>query len=261
MVQITSNPKNRNPGKMQSKFSHRLTYLLIAGLFTLPLSVTAGADESNPPPRIVVTGQGSVDIAPDMAVLTLTVTRQAETARAALDANSSAMTEVQKAMEKSGIENRDMQTSGFSIQPNYVYPVPNSPAEREPPRIAGYTVRNSLTVRIRDIDAVGKILDQSVSLGVNDGGDITFTNADPTAAIAEARSRAVQDAIARADTLAEAAGVKKGRLLEITEQAYNPRPAPLVEMAMSRAADAAAPVAAGENTYKVSVNVTYAIEQ
>jgi len=261
MDQFTSNPKNRNPGNMQSKFRPRLTNLWIAALFSLSLSFAANADESNPPPRIVVTGQGSVDIAPDMAVLELTVMRQAETANAALNANSSAMTEVHKAMRSAGIENRDLQTSGFSIQPNYFYPAPQGTGEREPPRITGYTVRNSLTVRIRDIDAVGKILDQSVSLGVNEGGNITFTNADPGAAITEARTRAVHDAIARADTLAQAAGVKRGRLLEISEQSYNPRPVPMMEMAMSRAADAASPVAVGENTYRVSVNITYAIEQ
>jgi uncharacterized protein YggE len=246
---------------MQNTFTNRIATTLITVLFTLPLSVAAGADENNPPPRILVTGEGSVDIAPDMAVLALTVTRQADTARAALDANSSAMTDVQEAMRTAGIENRDMQTSGFSIQPNYVYPSPQSSGEREPPRIVGYTVRNSLTVRIRDIGMVGAVLDQSVSLGVNEGGNITFTNADPGAAIAEARARAVHDAIARADTLAEAAGVKRGRLLEISEQSYNPRPVPMMEMAMSRSADAAPPVAAGENTYKVSVNMTYAIDQ
>ena len=246
---------------MQSKFNSRFMGLLIALLFSLTLSAVAGADENNPPPRIVVTGQGSVDIAPDMAILTLTVTRQAETARAALDANSAAMTEVHKAMQATGIENRDLQTSGFSIQPNYIYPAPQGSGEREPPRIVGYTVRNSLTVRVRDIDAVGSILDKSVSLGVNEGGNISFINADPDAAISEARTRAVRDAIARADTLAAAAGVKRGALLEISEQSYNPRPVPMMEMAMGRAADAAPPVAVGENTYQVSVNVTYAIEQ
>lgn len=246
---------------MLSKFIQGLTCLLIAALFSMSLSVAASADDSSPPPRILVTGQGSADIAPDMAVLTLAVTRQAETARAALDANSAAMKEVHEAMRNAGIENRDMQTSGFSIQPNYVYPAPQGSGEREPPRIVGYTVRNSLTVRIRDIGLVGAILDQSVSLGVNEGGNITFTNADPTAAITQARTRAVQDAIARADTLAEAAGVKRGRLLEISEQSFNPRPAPMMEMAMGRAADSAVPVAVGENTYQVSVNVTYAIEQ
>ena len=246
---------------MKCKLQNRLAFALVAACFALSLSQAASADENNQPPRILVTGEGSADIAPDMAVLTLTVTRQAETARAALDANSAAMTEVHKAMKSSGVENRDMQTSGFSIQPNYVYPPPQASGEREPPRIAGYTVRNSLTVRVRDIDKVGEILDQSVSLGVNEGGNITFANADPAAAIAEARTRAVHDAMARADTLADAAGVKRGRLLEISEQSYNPRPVPMMEMAMSRAADAAPPVAVGENTYRVSVSVSYAIDQ
>jgi len=245
---------------MKNKLKHRLACLLIAAFFTFPLSFAASADESDPQPRILVSGEGSVDIAPDMAVLTLTVMRQADTARAALDANSSAMTEVQKAMRTAGIENRDMQTSGFSIQPNYVYPVPKSASEREPPQIAGYTVRNSLTVRIRDLGAVGAILDKSVSLGVNEGGNITFTNADPSAALTRARISAVQDAIAKADTLADAAGVKRGRLMEISEQTYSPRPRPMVEMAMGRVSDSV-PVAVGENTYKVSVNVTYAIDQ
>jgi len=71
----------------------------------------------------------------------------------------------------------------------------------------------------------------------------------------------VHDAIARADTLAVAAGIKRGRLLEISEQSYNPRPVPMMEMAMSRAVDAAPPVAVGENTYKVTVSVSYAIDQ
>jgi hypothetical protein len=66
--------------------------------------------------------------------------------------------------------------------------------------------------------------------------------------------------MAKADTLADAAGVKRGRLLGISEQSYNPRPMPMMEMAMGRAADSV-PVAVGENTYSVSVNVTYAIEQ
>ncbi|MGA9572705.1 MAG: SIMPL domain-containing protein, partial [Lysobacterales bacterium] len=70
----------------------------------------------------------------------------------------------------------------------------------------------------------------------------------------------VNNAIVKADTLAEAAGVSKGRVLEISEQSYNPRPMPMGEMAMSRAADSV-PVAAGENTYKVTVNVSFAIDQ
>ena len=236
--------------------------LLTVTLFLLVLSTVSAADDDDPVARILVTGQGSTDLAPDMAVLTLSVTRQAETARAALDSNSLAMKEVLTAMKTEGIESRDLQTSGFSIQPNYIYPSPKPSGEREPPQIVSYTVRNSLTVRVRDITAVGAILDKSVSLGVNEGGNIMFTNDDPSEAIKQARINAVKNAMAKANTLADAAGVKTGKLLEISEQSFNPRPMPMAraEMSLARSSDAV-PVAAGESSYKVTVNITYAIDQ
>lgn len=236
--------------------------LLTSALFLL-ISVTASwAGDANPVPRILVTGQGSVDVAPDMAILTLTVTREALTASTALDANSSAMEMVMEAMKSEGVETRDLQTSGFSIQPRYHYPNPKSPDVREAPQIAGYTVRNSLTVRVRDINAVGAILDKSVKLGVNEGGNIVFTNQDPSAVITEARTLAVKDAIAKVHTLAEAAGVETGSLLEISEQTHQPRPMAMAaaEMTLTRSANAV-PVATGENTYRVTVNVSYAIDE
>lgn len=247
---------------MTMPLSFRRALLPALFISLLGLSPLAGAGDNEPAPRIVVTGQGSVDVAPDMAVLGLTVTREADTARDALSANSAAMAEVLAAMQAQGIDQRDLQTSNFSIQPKYVYPPRKSSGEGEPPRIVGYMVRNSLNVRVRDISKVGAVLDQSVSLGVNEGGNILFTNDDPSVPMAQARTRAMQDAIARANTLAKAAGVKTGKLLEISEQSYNPGPMPIgrAEMVMARSADAV-PVAAGENSYKVTVNVSFAIDQ
>ena len=247
---------------MNTVLNFRNTALLIVTLFALILSTVSAADNDESTPRILVSGEGSTDLAPDMAVLSLTVTRQAETARVALDANSSAMSDVQTAMTSAGIEPRDLQTSGFSIQPNYFYPPQQPSGKREPPQIVGYTVRNSLTVRVRDISAVGVILDKSVSLGVNEGGNIMFTNEDPSEAITKARVKAVKDAIDKANTLANAAGVKTGQILEISEQSFSPRPMQMAraEMSMGRSADSV-PVAAGENTYKVTVKVSFAIDQ
>lgn len=247
---------------MNKSTGFRKLSLLTVTFFLSILSTVSVADDDDPVARILVTGQGSADLAPDMAVLTLSVTRQAETARAALDANSLAMRDVLTAMKAEGIDSRDLQTSGFSIQPNYIYPPPKPTGEREPPQIVGYTVRNSLTVRVRDISAVGNILDKSVSLGVNEGGNIMFTNDDPSEAITQARINAVKDAMAKAKTLADAAGVKTGKLLEISEQSFNPRPMPMAraEMSLARSSDAV-PVAAGENSYKVTVNISYAIDQ
>jgi len=247
---------------MITPLSFRHTILLAAAIAALSISHFARADDDAPSPRINVTGVGTVDVAPDMAVLQLTVTREAETARAALDANSAAMGDVLSAMQAQGIAERDLQTSNFSIQPKYVYPKPRSSGERQQPQIVGYTVRNSLTVRVRDIKRVGAILDKSVTLGVNEGGNITFTNADLSPTMTEARTQAVKDAFDKAKTLADAAGVKTGNILEMSEQYSNPRPIPMAraEMAMARSAGSV-PMATGENSYKVTVNVSFAIEK
>jgi len=112
------------------------------------------------------------------------------------------------------------------------------------------------------VDTVGSVLDRSVTLGVNEGGNIRFTNADPSAAIEEARVKAVKQAVAKANTLAAAAGVKTGKLLEISEQSYSPRPMSMAsaEMSMGRSGSSV-PLASGENTYKVTVNASFAINQ
>jgi len=245
---------------MKKTCNFKLFNLLTVTFFALFLSTVSAAHDDRPIPRILITGEGSVDLAPDMAILTLTVTRQAETARAALDANSAAMSDVMAAMKAEGIAPRDLQTSGFSIQPNYLYPPQQPSGKREPPQIVGYTVRNGLTVRVRDISKVGAMLDKSVSLGVNEGGNIVFANNDPSEAISQARSMAMKDAMAKANTLAGAAGVKIVKVLEISEQSFNPRPMPMAEMTMARSMDAV-PVATGENTYRVTVNASFAIDQ
>ncbi|MEX3012044.1 SIMPL domain-containing protein [Hoeflea sp. TYP-13] len=225
------------------------------------LPVPALASDAPKPGLVSVTGQGTAHLVPDMAVITLTVMRQEKTARAALDANNSAMAEVLAAMKADGIESRDLQTSGFSINPQYFYPKSDGTRPVEP-TITGYSVSNSLTVRIRNLDMLGAILDKSVTLGVNQGGQISFTNDDPSEAVSKARTAAVKDAVAKAATLAEAAGVSLGRISQINEQHSVPQPMPMMraEMAM-KSADAAVPVATGENQYQVNVNVTFEINQ
>jgi uncharacterized protein YggE len=220
----------------------------------LPVAARA-ADAPSPAPRVSVLGEGEATVAPDMALLSLSVMREAETARAALDANNDAMAAVIAAMKSSGIAERDLQTAGIQINPRYDR-VDRSDQNGEM-KIVAYQVTNTLSVRVRDINKTGEILDKSVSLGVNQGGGISFTNEDPSATITEARKKAVADAIAKAKTLTEAAGVKLGRVVEISEMSYAPPPQPY--LAKSMAAEAV-PVQAGESSYKVQVNVTFEID-
>ncbi len=235
--------------------------IVLAGAFSLP----AFAQENQmttQPARIAVTGEGMMTASPDMAILNLSVLRQAKTAREAMTANNEAMTKVLDAMKKAGIEDRDLQTGGINIQPIYVYP--DDKNNLKEPIITGYSISTSLTVRVRDLANVGKILDESVTLGVNQGGDLNLVNDNPSAVINEARKRAVADAIAKAKTLADAAGVGLGRVVEISELSRPPMPMPIARgqfrTMLAAAPDNSVPIAAGENSYNVSVNVVFEIK-
>ncbi|OCW57232.1 SIMPL domain-containing protein [Hoeflea olei] len=246
-------------------FSRRAAFAgaLAAGLFaSLPASL---ADEAKTPaPGVVsVTGEGVAAVAPDMAVLSLTVLREAKTAREALDANNKAMADVLGAMKEEGIAERDLQTGAFSIQPRWVYPEPKNGTQAEP-KIVGYTATNSLTVRVRDLSRLGAILDTSVTLGVNQGGDVMFTNDDKDTVRDAARLDAIAKAKAKAEAMVGALGVKLGRITQIAENSYSAPPMPMARAEMvqmsAKAADAV-PVASGENEYRVTVNVTWEIDQ
>ncbi|MBO6718316.1 MAG: SIMPL domain-containing protein [Rhizobiaceae bacterium] len=230
----------------------------IAAALILPLP--ALAQQQPQTPRIVVTGEGEAAVSPDMAIVSLSVMREAETARAALDANNEAMGAVIAALKEAGIADRDLQTSGLSIQPRWDYSQGRDGSQEA--RLVAYQVTNSLTIRVRDLTRLGAVIDGAVTLGVNQGGSISFTNDDPDAVIDRARRAAVADAAARARSLAEAAGVELGDILEITEQADAPPPMPLGNRAMRmEASDASVPVEAGENSYQVRVTMSFAIEQ
>lgn len=258
----TTRAKSRRPRRS------RLALLAALGALAMlaPAAPAAAAERplaERPLPVIRVQGQGEIAIAPDMAIVGLGVLREAMTARQALTANNEAMAEVIAAMKEEGIAARDLQTSGFSIQPRYVHPPRKPSGETEPPRIVGYSVSNNLSVKIRDLAKLGAVLDRAVTLGVNTGSGISFGNAEPEQFIEKARQAAMKDAASRAGTLAEAAGVRLGQLLEVTESYNDPRPVPMLRgkmMAEAMAADAV-PVEAGESTYTVNVQASWEILQ
>ena len=233
------------------------TIMALAFALSAAIPLAAAHAQQQPPPRIVVTGEGEAAVAPDMALLSLGVMREAATAREALDANNRAMAEVIAAMKELGVAERDLQTAAIQIVPRYNYS--NRPDGTQNAELVGYQVTNTLSVRVRDLKRTGEILDRAVTLGVNQGGGVVFSNDDPSATITEARKKAVADAAAKAWPLAEAAGVGLGKVLEISEQAFMPPPMPMEAKTFDRAMSAV-PVEAGENAYRVQVNVIFALE-
>ena len=200
----------------------------------IALPTAAAAAETQPPPRIIVTGEGEAAVPPDMALLSLSVMREAKTAREALDANNAAMAEVIAAIKLFGIADRDLQTAGIQINPRYNYT--NKPDGTQEAELVAYQVTNTLSVRIRDLVKTGEILDKAVSLGVNQGGNIVFANDDPSAVITEARKKAVANAMAKARTLSRG-GRRAARPRDgISDQSFPAQPMPIEAKAFDRAA-------------------------
>ena len=235
--------------------NNRLFASLLAASIALPAAAIAAEPQT---PQVMVVGEGEMSVAPDMAILSLSVMREAKTAREALDSNNDAIAAVIAAMKSAGIAERDLQTANLQINPRYDYV--SKPDGTQEGRLAAYQVTNTLAVRVRDIGKAGELLDKAVTLGVNQGGNIVFTNEDPSATITEARKKAVADAMAKAKTLAGAAGVSLGRIKEMSELSYTPMPVSIEAKTFDAAPRAAVPIAAGENAYKVQVNVTFELK-
>lgn len=227
----------------------------IALLLALPLGFAGPARAGDHDrPSLTVTGQGMVEAVPDLATVSLGVTTQGDSAAAAMAANSAALSAVMDRLAASGIEARDIQTSNLSLSPNWVHGADGS----EPPRIAGYVAANQVSVRVRDLARLGEVLDAAIADGANTLNGIAFGMQDDAALLDEARAAAVQDARARAQTLAGAAGVQLKRIVSITEAGGIAPPLPMYRMEATLASDV--PVAQGEIGITASVTLVYEIE-
>lgn len=233
--------------------------LLAASLSTAAAGLPALADDA--PRTLTLTGRAEVKAAPDMAVISAGTVSEAETARAALTANNETMAAVLKTIRNAGVAEKDIQTSNFSVQPKYTYPPRASDGTQDAPKIVGYTVSNTVTVIVRELDKLGGVMDAVVSSGVNQMNGLDFTIAEAEPMRNEARKAAVADALARARLYAEAAGVKLGPIRTITEESFVRPPQPVGRMMMeAKMADAAVPVAQGEQVIEATVNIVWEIE-
>lgn len=221
---------------------------------TLALMLAAPAALADATPRtLTVNGTGEVSAAPDRAQLSTGVLTQATTAAAALAANSRAMIAVFDTLKRAGIAEKNIQTSNFSVSPQYTSAKPGGPSH-----ISGYQVSNTVTVMVEKLDRVGPALDALVAAGSNQIDGPSFSIADPKPLLAKAREEAVKDAAARAQTLAAASGVTLGPIVSISESGGYSPPQPMYRMAMTAAAPPP-PVAAGEESVSASVSITWEI--
>ena len=200
---------------------------------------------------ISVTGTGEVSVTPDIARITVGVQTQGVDSATAGGENARKTDAVLKAIRALGVAEKDMQTEGYNIYPQFDY-------QKNPPVLTEYQVNNSVRITVRKMSDAGKILDAALKAGANVAGGITFDVSDPQKAQDEALTKAVQDATRKASLMARATKSSATlRLIELTEGGannYSP-PMPMARMAMAGAmAEATTPVQAGQA--KITAMVT-----
>lgn len=225
--------------------------------FTAPLAPAFAQEAAAKNERfITVEGYGSISAVPDKATLSGGVTTDAEAAADALASNSAALNAVLAALKDAGVEAKDIQTSNFSVQPRYGDYSKSGPSGL--PKIEGYQVSNTVSVRVNDLARLGPLLDTMVSSGANTINGISFEVTGANEKRDAAREAAVADARRKAELFAKASGAKLGRVMSMSEGGDGgARPMYRMAAMAMETAPAPAPVMAGEETLHASVTIVY----
>ena len=211
----------------------------------------ATATES-PPHTITVSATGKVTLVPDVAHVSVGVQIGKPTVKAARESAAKAMSAIIAALKGLGIDEKDMQTTGLSLYPQY--------ASGSSTKIVGYQLSEQLQITVRDLDNAGDVVDVAMAKGANTMNGIWFDVGDPAKAMNDARADAVRAARASAQAMASAAGVNLGAVVSISEGSVSPWPYPAFGAERMAGLDAATPVLPGTQDLQATVTVAFEID-
>lgn len=240
---------------MRRKF---LTAALILGTCAIPAAAEAQQatiTQTIAGTRLDVSATGEAARVPDVAIISAGVATRSSTASGAIQEAADRMSRVLAVLKRAGVEDRDIQTSTISVNPEYRY------ENNQSPQLVGYSASNQLTVRFRDIRNSGKILDVLVGQGANQINGPNLTVDKPEEALDEARAKAVAIGRARADLYAHSLGLRVVRLVAVSEGGGSypvPPPMPVMERAVAMSADTK--IVPGEQKLQVTLAMTFELQ-
>ena len=255
----------------------RVLFVVVAIALVIPLGLAAAWawDQASPPAQaqtpapttkynpaqtITVVGQGSARVAPDIAQITIGVETSADTVAGATQENETQMKALLAALKAAGILEKEIKTSNYSISVNRSpEPKPAIDSALGEASTPTYTVSNMVTVTIRKLDLVGDVIDAAVEAGANSIWGINFTVEKTDVALAEARTKAVADAKARAEALAGLGGVKLGPVMAMSEVVGGGSIPVAYDMA-ERAMGGGTSISPGEVEISYQLQIVYYIE-
>jgi uncharacterized protein len=226
------------------------------GLNCLLLGASVAHSQEPPrpgPPAVRARGEATVNVPPDQVRIDIGVVTRAQTAEAAAGQNAKQTADVVATLKKTLPPDAEIQTSGYSIQPNY-----RQPRDGTPPSISGYTATNMVHVKSSGVATIGKVIDAATGAGANNIHGVQFTLKDEQRARGQALKEAARIARANAEALAAGLGMKIGRILNISDddpvRVFPAR----AEMLRAQAADAASPtpIEPGDVQVRAVVNIT-----
>ncbi len=254
--------ENMKNGKlpMGAKF---LSFLLAIGLIVVSIVAVSMANKTPYNPEASFMASGKVMAKPDIALVSLSVKTPRETeAATVVSKNSETMNKIIEMLKAKGIEEKDVKSSSFSVNPVYSYPTGLAP------KIDGYEAYQELQVKIRDLEKIGDVIASSAQLGANQIGNISFTIDDPENLKMQAREKAVAAAKEKAMQMEKITGIDLGEVVNVYETSYDDhQPVPYyaaktdMGMGMSNEAITAPQIASGENEIRVDVTLVYKVKK
>lgn len=190
-----------------------LGILLCVLLLVLSISQIVGVkDKLRSPYTITVSGEGKAIGIPDVASINFSVITEKMSAKDVMQENAKEMNEIIQFIKESGVEAKDVKTSGYYLTPRYDW--------TEGKRISkGYELTSTLAVKIRNLEKISDLIDGAVALGANQVSDIQFVIDEPEKLQKEAREKAISQAKEKAEEIAKAAGLKLGKVISFSESA------------------------------------------
>ena len=239
----------------------RLRPLMLAIALAAGTAMTAASAQTSDPATPMTTNDGTLlsvsaeatsKRVPDVATISTGVVTRGADSNAAMRENADQMAKVLAALKGAGIPERDIRTAGVNLNPQYHY------AENQPPKITGYEARNTVSVKVRDLGKLGKIMDTLVAEGANELNGPSFEVDKPDEAYDEARRAALEKAQARAEMYAKALNLRVRRIVSIDETGGGFRPpVPMMRAMAMEAKGADTAISPGESSLGVSLNIVF----
>lgn len=209
---------------------------------------------------IVISETEEVSAKPDLAVVNLMVTNEADTVQSAMAENTEKMNNIIQEMKNLKVEEKDLKTASYNIYPRYEYERDKFGHSTGKRTLVGYEINQSLEVKIRDMQKVGEIIQKGTEAGANDVGNLYFTIDNQEELKKQARKKAITKAKEKAQNLASQLGVKLGKIANFSENYYIPRYESQDYALKGMGGASEAPnIETGESEISVSIAITYEI--